>query len=804
MTYLKKFLNQIYILFITGLFSCTAWVLTTPFILTPVAPANSLEIQMAYESSEHGKFAVRFDPNDQERELSFTFGNKGDEKTLNIPIPFTKADNFFLYFGPEGNLVRIAGIKINEKELSLDEVYQSLYDQGFKVGRLQGDSAVYLVSRGEKVYKFAFSNRMERITEKELTEILSADEMLSFSYLGILFFGILLLIIILLKLCKTPITINTVLYAISLIFLMFAIHGFCILIGYDYIIGIDEEPDHLLNFLKYESNLIPLILLIFLPALLALFIRIKLVKSVFFILSFALLFIIGLDNFVSSVFSARLQFRAAGDFVVDFTTAVPFFISYISSANGFIAICSAILLIFFFVRFFSSEINRKVIAGSYAFLFVISLVFTFWKFPSSVFDVYYANVFQVNQITTADFGNYQTPFSDDYPYRSQLDYQWQELPGQGRKQNVIVILVESLTCDLTQMCGTGADKELTPNLARIAKDSVFFDNYYSDAFSTSMAVLTVIKSFPSFPQRSSNDEYYGKEPYVKNLLEQNDLVNAFSKNAYRTSFFSSTDLVFLMDKNLALTSFDDVFDSDSDIFDKRDQKYIFHSVSDEILFDSILKYMEERNKTSHQSHRKLQIINDLGNTENVPERLFIMTKTVGSHVPFTSPWGSQNFDNSFLYTDYAISKFIKELEKRNYFDNGIVVLTGDHQPWGYVKNHNGESIFAQNHVPLIVIDKFQKPQVNHTQFSHSSLGVYLQSLMLDTYKLNKFNADPANSNRSALILAYEYGKQIFAMVKKDEKESRIKYNGDETEFVTKVFDDKMSQDILGYLASCSL
>ena len=797
MIYLKKFLSIIFILSLTSLFTFTAWILITPYVLTPVNPFNSLEMQIGYENSEHGKFAIWFDEHKPDDEISFTFGNKEDEKVLNIPVPYTKAENFYLYFGSEGNVVKVADIKINGKQVSLDDFYQSLHQQGFKVGRIKGETPVYLISKGDDAYHFSFSQEMEKITEEELRDLLASDEMLAYSLLGIIFLGTVLLLITISKLCRTPAGINTFFYIASILFLLFSIHGFCILVGQDYIVGILEESDHFLNFLKYESNLLPLLLLLFLPVIMTLFTRKKLIKFVLFTLSFVMLFVIALDNFVSSTFYTRLQFAAAGEFTVDFTTAVPFFISYFSSTNGFIAVSSTILLLCFFVRYFSSQLNRKIIAIGYFILFVSSLVFIFWKFPSSVFDVYYANVLQVNRITTADFGNYQIPFSDDYPYRKQLNYQWQELPGQGRKQNVIVILVESLTCDLTQICGTGAEQELTPNLAQIARENIFFDNYYSDAFSTSMAVLTVIKSFPTFPARSSNKDYYGKEKYVHNLLEENDLVKAFSNSGYRTSFFSSTELVFQMDRNLELTSFDDVFDSESSIFDKKDQKYIFHSVSDEILFEKILDYIDNRKKIKRM---------DANNAENTNqnERLFLMTKTVGSHVPFTSPWGSQNFENSFRYTDYAINGFIKELEKRHYFDDGIVVLTGDHQPWGYVKDRNGQSIFAQNHVPLIVIDKKQEPQINHTLFSHSSLGVYLQSLMLDKYKLNKFHADPANSKRSALILAYDYGKQIFAMVKMDEKESRIKYNGDETEFVTKVFDDKMSQDILGYLASCSL
>jgi len=207
-----------------------------------------------------------------------------------------------------------------------------------------------------------------------------------------------------------------------------------------------------------------------------------------------------------------------------------------------------------------------------------------------------------------------------------------------------------------------------------------------------------------------------------------------------------------------------------------------NSVSDELLFKNIIDYIDKNSK----------------------QKLFIMTKTASSHVPFDSPWGSDNFDNSFLYTDHAIDNFIKDLEKRDYFKNGIVVITGDHQPWGYAEGGNKNSIFSRYHVPLIVIGQDYSKTVDHTMFSHSSLGVYLQGLMLGNYKLNKFNADPINSQNQPVIMAYEFDKQIFAMVKQDDKEARIKFDGDNTQFMNKIFDNEFEHDVLGFLASCSL
>ena len=744
---------------------------------------NVLEMDISYENSSYDTFAIRFADNSQKDDLTFTFSEVGDEKILTVPIPYDKSNDFSIYFGKKGNIVKISSIKINGEELSLDDFYNSLYKQHFTVGKSKTGNAVYLKSEGDRLYKFAFSERMTYLSEDDLQQLSDSDKFLSYALFGIIFLSTVLYLILGRKFFRTQTARNTFYYLSCLFILLFLIHAFCMIVGYKFIVGIVEEDDYYLNFLKYESNLIPLLIFIMFPAVLSKLFNNRIIKVLLCAVSFCLIVIIGFDNFASTTFGARLQFNTATGFAVDFKTAIPFFLNYVSTTNGFIAIGSALIFLFFAVGFFSAEIRSKTVAVVYSLICLSSLIPAFWKFPQSDFDIYFANVFQVNNITTAKMGNYQTEFSDDYPYRKNLNYEWKTEPGLNKKQNVIVILVESLTCDLTQMCGDVADKELMPNLAQRASKSLFFDNYYSDSFSTSMAVLSVVKSFPAFPQKSGRDEDYGQNKYVKDLLNQNDLVTAFSREGYRTSFFSSTDLIFMMDKHLELTHFQEIYDSRSDIFNREDQKFIFNSVSDEVLFENILKYVNE-----HKDG----------------EKLFLMTKTASSHVPFNSPWGSQDFDNSFRYTDYALEKFLNSLEKSNYFDNGIVVITGDHQPWGFVKSRSEDGVYSRNHVPLLVIGGGLENGVNHTMFSHSSLGVYLQSLMLSSYKRNKFNADPVHSVDPALIIAYEFDKQIFAIAKKGDKESRIKFNGDDTAFVNKIFDDGYEHDVLGYLASCSL
>lgn len=783
MSIINKVLNYIVAILFAYMFSYAAWIFAKPFVLTPLVFQNSIDLQLSFQNSEYDSFFLKYDNDGNKANSSFTFGQKGDTKALSIMVPYPKAKSVYFGFGKKGSIVKIDSLSVNGENISLTELYNSLDTQGFIVGKSKDSDSIYLKSKGDSLYKFEFTDKLNYISEEELEELSESEKLISYSLFAIIFIVSLSSFLLFKKVASSASTKNTVTFIYSLICISFLIQSFCLISGYKFIAGIEEENNITLNFIKYESNLLPLIIFILVPTVLSIRFKTISIKIPLCLLSLIGIVILGIDNFVSCTFGSRFIFQGATGFVVDIKTAIPFFFNYISTTNGFIAIMTVVLFVIFVIKFFTKELEKKIIVYGYAIICFFSLIFAFWKYPYSDFDIYFANVFQVNHFTTSDMGDYQRPFSDTYTNREKLDYKWTVQEGLNKQQNVIVILVESLTCDLTMICNNNSDKELMPNLVQIANNGLVFDNYYSDAFSTSMATLSVIKSFPTFPQRNTIDDEHGKNKYVQYLLKQNDLVDAFNKSGYKTSFFSSTDLVFFMDKNLELTNFDEIYDSDSGIFDKNDKKFVFNSVSDEVLFNSILKYI------------------DTNKNEN---KLFMMTKTASSHVPFESPWGSQDFDNSFLYTDYALSKFIRELEKRNYFDDGIVVITGDHQPWGYVKSNENRGLFGKNQVPLIILDKNKERRLNHTMFSHASLGVYIQSLMLDSYRLNKFNADPIHSDKPALMLAYEFDKQIFAIVKQGEKESRIKFNGDDSEFMNDVFDNEYENDILGYLSSCSL
>ena len=321
------------------------------------------------------------------------------------------------------------------------------------------------------------------------------------------------------------------------------------------------------------------------------------------------------------------------------------------------------------------------------------------------------------------------------------------------------------------MCGAGPT--YVPYIEKIAQSNLLFDNYHSIIPSTSLSYKAIIKSVPIMQNAGLKDFGYTK------LYAQNDLIKHFNDNGYKTSFISSCDHVFGMDKTLSYSTYDEIIDAKDSIFEDIKQRYVFNSVDDKKLFEKMIEKIQNEN-----------------------DKFFYVTATTSNHTPYNSPYGMNDMKNAFKFTDEAIDMFVKKLTEINYFDNGILILVGDHKAWG--ENEANIDVVASNKVPLIIVDGKNNPHIDHTAISHASLGVILQYLNLSEYKYSKFNVNPFNNkeNNSEILFAYDYSQMNKLQVKHKNRLSTVIMNGNDTVFEDEKnqFSDDEVNDILGYIS----
>ncbi len=243
--------------------------------------------------------------------------------------------------------------------------------------------------------------------------------------------------------------------------------------------------------------------------------------------------------------------------------------------------------------------------------------------------------------------------------------------GLEKDYNVMMIVVESLSGEFLE--SLGGFKGLTPNLDALAKESLFFDNFYATGTRTIRGMESITLSVPPTAGRS-----IVKRPNNHNMFSSGFI---FKNKGYETKFIYGGHGYFdNMNEFFSHNGFD-IIDR-TDFSDEEDTFHTIWGVCDENLMD---KALSEADK-SYKAHK--------------PFMSFVMTTS--NHRPYDFPDGRIDMpshsgrDAAVKYTDFAIGKFIQDAKKKPWFKNTIFVIVADHCA----------SSAGETYLPL---DKYQIP-----------------------------------------------------------------------------------------------
>lgn len=767
---MKKFFKSFFVIAVYSLiFSSVTFYYTVGNVIPNVLYKNIIEFKLAF-SDDDSLVLQRLPFEDDVANVSTIYVEKSDIlRDYRTELPYDYVPFFVIFFGVTHQInFAISDIKVNGRLVPIEYAAKALRDLGHYNVEVKGNElyAKYDANTVNQLDlyslakdKFVFMTRNEVRSNTEADANLRAMYYLALAIAYYLFFKFLIKNIIERK--KFGFSIEVPFYGISFIILI------CLSNLIIYVNGILENIETLFYFLKNYLFIVIVPLLIYFFSLQAKFAA----RLIFFIVSLVFLLIVGVDHFVQSIFGTRLLFSTVGTFTGTLKDGIPFVIAYITSYCGFFYICAVAI---FFILFWTK--NEFVKLGKIRLIFVslfamgVAMMLVVNNKESNRFF----NTFQVNVtggwFSSGDYKrvyeNYKKYVFDDLGYVSNK--------GLDQKKNVIVLLVESLSCEVTFLCGNKND--YMPNLKQFASDNVFFPHYFSNSVHTNGAIFTITTGFPLISGKDMKDVLLNDDFYF------NDVVNKFHENGYLTSYYSPAEFVIDKDKQLVLSEYDVLSSSNDQYYDGFTKSGVFGSVSDENMFD--------------------KIIFDLKKIKNKP--VFIMLTTVSTHTPYITPWGSNNIETAFNYTDYAITKFIKNLNDINYFDNGLVIITGDHRDWGFNDSDiskNVQSRISREKVPLIMIDGVNHNIVwDRVSFSHSSLAVMLEYMMLPTYERNIFQINPIVDTNDEFILYQNLNNMNEVIVKYGDREDTVVLDGDQTRFEGTLFNQYEQQQILGYIS----
>lgn len=737
------------------------FVLSLDYVVPPLKYDNTIQFDIAYLNQDEKlivffkeKNARMHDAQAIEIEASHQLNH------ISLRVPYVYNPTFYLMFGEAKSVIfALSNLNVNGNAIENAKIRQELEIIGYNV--IIKDNIVYAEPKKNATLGYLdlyqLSNSFINIDLTELEKYQSDDTKLRFLYFLIIFFvNFLLLKIFTYKFSRLMSDGWLLIYSITL-------HIILLLIAI-------IEPLIDISTLKLfdicvilKNNLFVILLPCFILALSSKFklLKLLLVPSVLLFMIF-----VGIDHFAQVVFGSRFFWETTGKFAGSLIDGLPFLVSYFTTIPGSFYILSILIFIVSCIFIKKLTINKSF----FTVLSVLVLLSFFGLFVwnKSHFSKYY-NVVQVNVNGLFTDGDYKRPYSK-FKRKNIQDLSYQTYEGLNQRKNVILILVESLACDVTFLCGSSYN--YSPYIKQLATENIWFPNYYTNNFHTNGAIFTITTGLPLI------NSSHGEETFFNNTFYKYDLINSFKGEGYVTAYYTPASPVLNKKKQLDVSDYSYISTVNDDYYANSEKKGVFNSVSDEEMFSKIFK--------------------DLQDNKSNPK--FFMLTTISTHTPFITPWGARNIKQAYAYTDYVLKKFIENLNSIDYFKNGIVVITGDHRGWG--KNSKNNSSIESQRLPLIVIDGQSHGIVkNDVSFSHSSIGVMLKYLMLSKYEKNKYQINPLiDSEKNEFIFNYDAAKVNSVLIKYGNKEDEILLDGDQTRFLGNSFDEKEKKNILDFLS----
>ncbi len=231
----------------------------------------------------------------------------------------------------------------------------------------------------------------------------------------------------------------------------------------------------------------------------------------------------------------------------------------------------------------------------------------------------------------------------------------------AKGRNVIIVQMESFQNFLIGLHIDG--KEITPNLNKLAKESLYFPHFYQQVGqgNTSDAEFVVNSSYYIPARGAASQEYAGFQvPSLAKLLD---------KYGYNTTTFHTNKVEFWNRKEMyAALGFGKYYDMD--FFGNEDA--VAFAASDEVLYKKTSKELKALQDTGKPFYSQV-ISMSAHHPYHLPESKYKMelparyeNTLVGDYIR------SQN------YADYELGTFIQQLKDNGVWDNSLIVLYGDH------------------------------------------------------------------------------------------------------------------------------
>ncbi|WP_214509457.1 LTA synthase family protein [Pseudomonas brassicacearum] len=293
-------------------------------------------------------------------------------------------------------------------------------------------------------------------------------------------------------------------------------------------------------------------------------------------------------------------------------------------------------------------------------------------------------------------------------------------PGTARKPNIVLVTIESLSAKY--LGSNGDQRNLTPNLDALRKQSLYFNNFYATGTRTDRGLEAITLAIPPTPGRSIVKRI-GRESGFASLGQQLNAVGYDSVFVYGGRGYFDNMNAFFSGNGYRVV--DQTSVDESEIHFKN-----AWGMADEDLYKQTLK------------------LADANHAQQQPFLLQLMTTS--NHRPYTYPdnridiKSGNGRDGAVKYTDYAIGQFLEQARQKPWFDNTIFVFVADHTAGSAGK----EDLPISNYqIPLFIYaPKLIEPREDGQLASQIDLAPTLLGLLNMDYQSTFFGRNLLQDN----------------------------------------------------------
>lgn len=258
--------------------------------------------------------------------------------------------------------------------------------------------------------------------------------------------------------------------------------------------------------------------------------------------------------------------------------------------------------------------------------------------------------------------------------------------GLGKSPDLILLVVESMSNFHSQ--ALGQIHNWTPQLDEWVRQGLSVKNFHANGITTEDGLVALLTGLPPIP-RPQEGNMFSQYAQVPNSIPKH-----LGKLGYDTAFLTTGNLSF-MGKHAWLhgIGFQEIEGHDHPFYEGM-PRFHFDAATDEALYERAIQWVGESKEAPY----------------------FLTLETVSTHQPFKNPvTGEKSLESVVRYADAAMGEFVSKLSSTGFFNNGYLIITGDHRsmvPISAQEAENfGDRAFAK--IPFLVLG----PDLNEQQIT---------------------------------------------------------------------------------------